>query len=253
MWFKSRNEAVKTLPNFLLPKYFALIQMTAYNATRRRAISLMSPFVRDGDFFTQSLALCSVQMYGITRSTGLEPDKGGPSLAAGLPHFSHQHMRTWGRDVFISLRGLFLTTGNFEAAKAHIISFASSLKHGLIPNLLDAVRFPRYNARDAVWWFMQALQDYCTLAPEGTELLKTPIKRRFPLDDAWVAFDDPRAYAHTSTIAEIIHEIFQRHAQGIHFREHNAGPNLDSQMSDASFNVSVFVNWNTGFVHGGNQ
>ena len=51
--------------------------------------------------------------------------------------------RCWGRDVFISLRGLFLTTGNFEGAKRHILAFASTLKHGLIPNLLDSVTKPR--------------------------------------------------------------------------------------------------------------
>lgn len=107
-------------------------------------IEQSSEFVLSGHNFTHDLALSSIQMYGLVNSASLNPGKAVPSLAAGLPHFTSGWARTWGRDVFISLRGLFLTTGNFTAAKDHILSFASTLKHGLIPNLLDSVRSPRY-------------------------------------------------------------------------------------------------------------
>ena len=102
-----------------------------------------SEFVSGGHEFTQALGLCAIQMYGLVQSASLDPGKPVPSLAAGLPHFTAGWARTWGRDVFISLRGLFLTTGNFVAAKEHILAFASTLKHGLIPNLLDSGRTPR--------------------------------------------------------------------------------------------------------------
>ena len=132
-----------TAPPFLRPKYFAIIISEAYKAARRSAIEQCSNFVSTGHDLTHNLALCSVQMYGQVKSASLDPGKSTPSLAAGLPHFAAGWARCWGRDVFISLRGLFLTTGNFVGAKAHILAFASTLKHGLIPNLLDSLRSPR--------------------------------------------------------------------------------------------------------------
>ncbi|KAI0923791.1 hypothetical protein AcV5_009241 [Taiwanofungus camphoratus] len=253
-WFEERFERIKaSVPPFLRPKYFAIVISEAYKVSRRLAIEQCSEFVSTGHSFTQDLALCSIQMHGLVRSASLDPGKPTPSLAAGLPHFSAGWARCWGRDVFISLRGLFLTTGNFSGAKAHILAFASTLKHGLVPNLLDSVRNPRYNSRDSPWWMLQNIQDYVHSAPDGLALLAEPVKRRFPKGDTWVAWDDPRAYAYSSTVAEIIQEILQHHADGISFREHNAGPNLDMQMKDEGFNINIKVDWETGLIFGGNQ
>lgn len=144
MWFKQRFDRIKnSVPNFMRPKYFALVVSEGYKAARRAVVEQCSEFVSSGHDFTQDLALCVVQMYGQVKSASLDPSHPTPSLAAGLPHFATGWARCWGRDVFISLRGLFLTTGNFEGAKEHILTFASTLKHGLIPNLLDSVRQPR--------------------------------------------------------------------------------------------------------------
>lgn len=145
-WFADRFGKIKQcVPPFLRPKYFAIVISEAYKVSRRLAIEQCSEFVSSGHSFTQDLALCSIQMHGMVQSASLDPGRPTPSLAAGLPHFTAGWARCWGRDVFISLRGLFLTTGNFTGAKAHILAFASTLKHGLIPNLLDSVRSPRYN------------------------------------------------------------------------------------------------------------
>jgi len=89
-------------------------------------------------------------------------------------------------------------------------------------------------------------------APDGLALLSESVKRRFPIDDLWVPWDSPEAYATSSTVAEIIQEILQRHATGISFREHNAGRNLDTQMSDEGFNIEIKVDWANGFIFGGN-
>ncbi|KAI0057454.1 glycoside hydrolase family 13 protein [Artomyces pyxidatus] len=252
-WFRGRFDRIKaTVPPYLRPKYFALVMSEAYKAARRAALEQCSDFVSSGHSFTQDLALVAVQMHGRVQSASLDPVQPTPSLAAGLPHFAAGWARCWGRDVFISLRGLFLTTGNFASAKKHILAFASTLKHGLIPNLLDSVRNPRYNSRDSPWWMLQNIQDYVSKAPEGLALLSEPVKRRFPKDDTWVSWDDPRAYAESDTIAEIIQEVLQRHASGISFREYNAGPNLDMQMHDDGFNIEIHVDWKTGLIFGGN-
>lgn len=126
------------------PKYFALVISEGYKAARRSVVEQCSEFVASGHDLTQDLALCAIQMHGQVKSASLHPAHATASLAAGLPHFAAGWARCWGRDVFISLRGLFLTTGNFDGAKKHILAFASTLKHGLIPNLLDSVRNPRY-------------------------------------------------------------------------------------------------------------
>ncbi|KAG8864449.1 hypothetical protein FRC20_010187, partial [Serendipita sp. 405] len=251
-WLKERFELIRQhAPSFLRPKYFAIVVSEAYKAARRAAIEQSSDFVASGHSFIHDLALSSVQMYGLVKSASLDPGKVVPSLAAGLPHFTGGWARTWGRDVFISLRGLFLTTGNYPAAKQHILAFSSTLKHGLIPNLLDSVRSPRYNSRDSPWWMLQNIQDYTLMAPDGLSILGESVKRRFPKDDTWVPWDDPVAYSYSSTVAEVIQEILQRHASGISFREYNAGPNLDMQMTDQGFQIDIHVDWKTGMIHGG--
>jgi glycogen debranching enzyme len=131
------------VPPFLRPRYFALVISGAYKAARRAVLEQCSDFVLTGHGFTQELAMSAVQMHGMVESASLNPGNITPSLAAGLPHFTVGWARCWGRDVFISLRGLFVTTGNFKGAENHILAFASTLKHGLIPNLLDSAQNPR--------------------------------------------------------------------------------------------------------------
>ncbi|OBZ85799.1 Glycogen debranching enzyme, partial [Choanephora cucurbitarum] len=249
-WFDERIVLIKDLPDFLVPKYFALLVKTAYDKVYKHALSLLSPLIQHGDTFIKQLGITSVQMVCQLPSAGLCPTKSTPSLAAGLPHFTTHHMRVWGRDVCISLRGLLMVTGRFEEAKQHIIAFAGSLRHGLIPNLLDSVRRPRYNSRDSVWFFMQAIQDYYNMAPDGKSILQAQVPRRFPKDDRYVEVEE--GYTYSCTISEVMQEIFERHARGIHFREHNAGQSIDEQMSDPGFNIDIDVDWSSGVLVGGN-
>ncbi|KAF4500951.1 Glycogen debranching enzyme [Fusarium agapanthi] len=253
-WLEERFDAIRKIPSFLLPRYFGLVLRTAYMASWDRSLELMNSSVRDGQWFLQSLAMVSVQQVGYVKSASLWPFKLVPSLAAGLPHFAVEWARCWGRDVFIALRGLLIGTGRFDDAREHILAFASVLKHGMIPNLLSSGDAPRYNSRDSVWFFLQCIQDYTRFAPEGLDILKAKVKRRFlPYDDTWFPTDDERAYSKESTIEEIIQEALQRHASGMRYREANAGPQIDSQMKDEGFNQEIKVDWSNGIIFGGNQ
>ncbi|KAJ6193393.1 LOW QUALITY PROTEIN: glycogen debranching enzyme [Bipolaris maydis] len=253
-WLKSKFDAIRKVPNFMLPRYFALVIQTAYNAAVERAIELMGENVREGNQFLKSLALVSCQVTGYMNSASLWPDKSVPSMAAGLPHFAYDWARCWGRDITISARGLYMGTERYADAKEHIFAFASVLKHGMVPNLLGGGKNPRYNSRDSVWWFLQNIQDYTKIVPNGMDILQEKVRRRFfPYDDTWFAHTDERAYSKSSTIEDVIQEALQRHASGIEFREYDAGPNIDRQMKSEGFDIKIWTDWETGLIFGGNQ
>lgn len=130
-------QPLKSLPSYLVPSYFELSLRKVYNALLNRTWSMMPGDIKNSSTFCKSLALASVQFAGIVKSSPLptlSPNLLAPflktdigsdgkyrpqcvSLAAGLPHFSSGYMRNWGRDTFISLRGLLLLTGRYDEAK----------------------------------------------------------------------------------------------------------------------------------------
>ncbi|KAJ1919203.1 bifunctional 4-alpha-glucanotransferase/amylo-alpha-1,6-glucosidase [Mycoemilia scoparia] len=254
-WFSKIFLLAKQAPNFLMPKYFSMAITVAYKSATKRALSLLNSDITRLSDFSRSLALTSIQMVGATKSSTLRPqDKDGQlTLAAGLPHFTTNHMRCWGRDTFIALDGLLLATGRLDEARDHILGFGSTMKHGLIPNLLDSGRFPRYNARDATWFWLKAVQDYCRESEEGLDFLNVKVTCRFPDDNTFVPWDDEKAYSRERSIAQTIQDIMEHHAQGISFREWNAGPSLDQAMRNEGFNIDIHVDWkNGGLIKGGN-
>ena len=176
------------------------------------------------------------------------------SMAAGLPHFSTDYMRCWGRDTFISLKGLLLITGFIKEAKEIILEFASCLRHGLIPNLLNIGMNPRFNSRDSTWFFLQSVQDYILESDEKEEFLKIEVEMQF-LDDNMEEHlkKMTRNEKKTMSLADIVQTIFQKHANGISFREWNSGKLIDENMRDEGFNVKIIFDEETGFILGGNQ
>ena len=121
------------------------------------------------------------------------------------------------------------------------------MRHGLIPNLLGGGANPRYNCRDSPWWWLQSVQDYCHLAPNGYEILRADVRKIFRNEDAPADFDSNE----TSPLCEIVQAILQKHVNGIDFRERGAGSNLDRDMTPPGFNVRAGVDIQTGFVYGG--
>eukprot|EP00919_Chromeraceae_sp_WS-2016_P064582 GHVR01152886.1.p1 GENE.GHVR01152886.1~~GHVR01152886.1.p1 ORF type:complete len:140 (+),score=4.25 GHVR01152886.1:154-573(+) len=79
------------------------------------------------------------------------------SFSAGLPHFAIGWSRCWGRDTFISNELLLKHPNIYHEV---ILQFASVMRHGMIPNLLDSGKKPRYNCRDACWWFIRGVKEY---------------------------------------------------------------------------------------------
>jgi predicted glycogen debranching enzyme len=78
------------------------------------------------------------------------------TILAGYPWFGD-----WGRDAFISLPGLLLTTGRFEEAREVLTTFASAQHNGLIPNRYDDYGGQcAYNSVDASLWFVHAADAY---------------------------------------------------------------------------------------------
>ena len=255
-----------TFPRELIPKFLNRCLNSLVISINERIFNLMTLFIKNGDDFIKKLALSSVSLYGHTNNAPLIQNhlqhfyqknifNFYSCLAAGLPHFSTGFMRSWGRDTFISLRGIFLITGRFNEAKDHLIAYASCLRHGLIPNLLDGCNKPRYNARDSTWWFLQALQDYYEMAPDGNELLNLKIPKLFPTNNK-EEFENKYLNSNNRpivTISDIIYEILTSHGNGIHFKEWDAGNKIDSQMKNEGFQIDIITDWNTGFIYGGNE
>ena len=106
-----------------------------------------SEIKRRSDFTTPRLL--AADAYIVKRGEGC-------TIIAGYPWFGD-----WGRDTFISMRGLCLATGRLEDARKILVAWAGVLSQGMLPNRLpDHGEAPEYNSVDASLWYVIVVHEF---------------------------------------------------------------------------------------------
>ena len=84
----------------------------------------------------------------------------GETIIAGYPWFGD-----WGRDTFISLRGLCLATGRLQEARDILIAWSGVVSEGMVPNRFpDHDSTPEYNSVDASLWYVVVVHEFLQAA-----------------------------------------------------------------------------------------
>lgn len=88
--------------------------------------------------------------------------------------------------------------------------FASSLRNGLIPNLYDKLQRPRYNCRDACWWFVKAIMDYIDFTKDES-ILGANVELKFvddnQFDHFWKREKGERKFMKLVDVVQTIFEV----------------------------------------------
>ncbi len=99
----------------------------------------------------------------------------GSTIIAGYPWFTD-----WGRDTFISLPGICLTTGRMDAARDILVAWADAVSEGMLPNRFpDAGEQPEFNAVDASLWYVIAVQTFLDDAARRKHAVRVHDRRAF--------------------------------------------------------------------------
>jgi len=89
------------------------------------------------------------------------------TIVAGYPWFTD-----WGRDTFVSVRGLCLGTGQFEQAHEIITEWSKHISSGMLPNFFpEGNKGPEYNSVDASLWLIIVIYDFL----QKTQKHNTPL------------------------------------------------------------------------------
>jgi predicted glycogen debranching enzyme len=146
------------LPTFLGDrKGGALAEATALrDAERAHRAAFRSRLERAGD------------AYIVRRGSGM-------TIVAGYPWFTD-----WGRDTFISIRGLCLATGRLEDARKILTEWAGTVSRGMLPNRFveqgDQDR-AEFNSVDASLWYVVAVREFLDAAVKAHVRVSAAEKR----------------------------------------------------------------------------
>ena len=98
----------------------------------------------------------------------------GSTILAGYPWFTD-----WGRDTFISMRGLCLSDGRLEEARSILTNWAGQVSEGMLPNRFpDDGQAPEFNSVDASLWFIVAVHDFFRTAERTNFELGSEIREQ---------------------------------------------------------------------------
>lgn len=108
----------------------------------------------------------------------------GRTIIAGYPWFTD-----WGRDTFIAMRGLCLSTGRLQDARQILVEWAGAVSRGMLPNRFpDHGEAPEFNAVDASLWYVVAVREFLERA--GTSRRHISASERRQLEAATLAIVD---------------------------------------------------------------
>jgi len=89
----------------------------------------------------------------------------GKTIIAGYPWFTD-----WGRDTFISMRGLCIASGRLDDARAILLEWSGAVSQGMLPNRFpDRGETPEYNAVDASLWYVIAVYEFLRATPTTSD------------------------------------------------------------------------------------
>jgi predicted glycogen debranching enzyme len=104
----------------------------------------------------------------------------GRTIIAGYPWFGD-----WGRDAFISLRGLCLANGRLADAQDILVQWSGAVSEGMLPNRFPGHgEAPEYNSVDASLWYIVAVHDYLEACQDQSQSVVPSDEDRQKLKDA---------------------------------------------------------------------
>jgi len=137
---------------------------------------------RSGNGVSRFEILClAADQFIATRAAGAETQ--APAVCCASQQRGHQRQFTilagypwfadWGRDAFVALPGLLLSTGRFDEAKSVLVTFAATADEGMIPNRFDdRSDTTHFNSVDASFWFVNAAFQYLEASGDSKTFMR---------------------------------------------------------------------------------